>query len=1487
MDPLRSRVVLIGTSNFELAGMSDLPAVANNVHELARHLAGRDGVFAPESVTKLLDESPGRVGQRVEDAAGEADDVLIVYYAGHAEPRGESDLLLVNGASEHPTYESMLLSELRDAIRRSRARRRFLLLDCCFAGTAAELGPIGPQLGKGDGWATIMSSTLDKPSGDNDAWGYTAFTGRLIERMRSGVAGVLGEPAPEHLSLASLYDFASESLSGLQVPQWNGSKDIDVPVVRNSAWQPGPDRELRNAWIKATKNVLDASQSTTSGHREVLRPIIELLATDHSARTSVDRTSLSPADQDPWRSEDFAKRMSEQTAELLASTSTQLELSPTETFALAVMPFVYAVWWDRSLAQVPDLFAEEPGADAAVRAFRKKYEQTVQRTQGLESDPKHADAATTLRWWLKRRWAAEQELKRNEPACVLRVISDEMADSAPLDGFGIAPEDLYALLRYHLIPLVVEPDPRRLQASSLPWDMRWEHRGESIIKVLVVSQQMAIDPIKASRILAHVAAGDSFGPAEIVRHRVRWRLAPGDGGPRVYEMVVSCESPEALAVFRAHCGALDDYVMRASSRDQGERFPIGDVLPARFTSISAQPAETEDGSFDPVEMRFTLDEERVRELLMGAELYQHAGIAFRELYQNALDACRHRAKRIAYLNRKNGTSHEPRIRIVFRDGVEGGRKYVECQDDGVGLGERELEQYFGRGGGRFATSQEYLEEQAAWETEGITSTPNSMFGIGVFSYFMVAEEIEVTTSRYERDGQTGSALRVNIRGPGALFRISKATRAGAGTTVRLYLKPLVDVEPYTKVLRRWVWCSDFDVMLEAAPSKEHHLLRAGALSEVAPIGADKADIRASDTTGNVERKRNLQIVQEKSQFVWWCNGIGWALRDGVWFDHVVSGAVVNLTGELAPALSVDRNRARDHDAVNDIIDQVLIGDIDTLFNGAREILSNGWVGEVTRSRPRVADAIFERALSECASWMLFNQEVDIRTVGCFGLEATFQYGQSRFRKAMPSLSKAVSQVEDMDARVVEWRARAWIEAGMVPGLRLSDRRPILVARPSDVFLFGLGRERGNDPDIDYIRDVPDVLRTEDVMKRAWEAEIPYATAMDRFRAVGWDVSRAAPVVPSFDAADVELLLWRIDRVRSSLLNLYPLTIDDLVDSAIGSDLGLNEAVSRFARFGFCIPEIPAPVSAASRDDLIVFGTLLDLFDPRMDVRLDQVARAAAQTGRTASEIVEKLALLGYPTMVLPDGFEIDQADRAILEVHWVRTAQVTLGRVVSIASTTEMRVADVAQRLTKLGFDVPPIPSGLRVHVNDDEILPSAMEESAWLARSKGVPLARIVQAALQCDLLPEDVVARLDELGYATPTLPQGIDLGAADKVLLSNGLDRGSLLDPDDVVPLRHFVRGVSRGFTVEFIAARLAELGYRVPSIWQGLYKIDSGDLLMLHSLLEREDKRTGNQLRLMDVVRVIAETGMLAVDVCERLKALGFELPDGLEFVETDR
>ena len=90
---------------------------------------------------------------------------------------------------------------------------------------------------------------------------------------------------------------------------------------------------------------------------------------------------------------------------------------------------------------------------------------------------------------------------------------------------------------------------------------------------------------------------------------------------------------------------------------------------------------------------------------MGEQLYGDPALAIRELYQNALDACRYREARTEYLSRTRDLDAAGWAgRIRFEQGVDdAGRPYLDCVDNGIGMGVRELSEVFAQAGVRLAT----------------------------------------------------------------------------------------------------------------------------------------------------------------------------------------------------------------------------------------------------------------------------------------------------------------------------------------------------------------------------------------------------------------------------------------------------------------------------------------------------------------------------------------------------------------------------------------------------------------------------------------------------------------------------------------------------------------------------------------------------------------------------------------------------------------
>src|SRR6185437_2176676 len=277
----------------------------------------------------------------------------------------------------------------------------------------------------------------------------------------------------------------------------------------------------------------------------------------------------------------------------------------------------------------------------------------------------------------------------------------------------------------------------------------------------------------------------------------------------------ACAHPSIEVALRAHVDTLNQLLAeahRAGAAEESLR-PLLD-LPTRVATDDVGPAVLDGApAYRSAGVRFRLAEDRVQELLMGEQLYGDPGLAIRELYQNALDACRYREARTEYLRRAEDVPSDWQGRIEFTQGVDAaGRTYLDCTDNGIGMGVRELSEVFAQAGVRLADLPEFLEEQAEWARldPPVQLFPNSRFGIGVLSYFMLADEITVETCRMRRDGRPGDRLRVSIAGPGSLFRIQTlATEApDAGPTVRLHLRDGVTVSAVDK-LREVLWVAEF------------------------------------------------------------------------------------------------------------------------------------------------------------------------------------------------------------------------------------------------------------------------------------------------------------------------------------------------------------------------------------------------------------------------------------------------------------------------------------------------------------------------------------------------------------------------------------------------------------------------------------------------------------------------------------------------------
>ena len=127
-----------------IATLTPLPAVANNLRRLGELLGSPELWGLPPRNCAVLRNpaSPAAVLDLVHQAALEASDMLLVYYAGHGlvDPQTD-DLYLALPESASRLYSAIRFEDLRrEMVTVSVASSKVVILDCCYSGRAMAGG---------------------------------------------------------------------------------------------------------------------------------------------------------------------------------------------------------------------------------------------------------------------------------------------------------------------------------------------------------------------------------------------------------------------------------------------------------------------------------------------------------------------------------------------------------------------------------------------------------------------------------------------------------------------------------------------------------------------------------------------------------------------------------------------------------------------------------------------------------------------------------------------------------------------------------------------------------------------------------------------------------------------------------------------------------------------------------------------------------------------------------------------------------------------------------------------------------------------------------------------------------------------------------------------------------------------------------------------------------------------------------------------------
>lgn len=297
-------------------------------------------------------------------------------------------------------------------------------------------------------------------------------------------------------------------------------------------------------------------------------------------------------------------------------------------------------------------------------------------------------------------------------------------------------------------------------------------------------------------------------PDIVFRHRM---IEPGSEiyWHRDHALLISKDGPSLMVRSRPQnayvhraveqmVDAIDEELRGAKWLSEITHFEIApgraEQLPHRWELASSvlRDIEPADGAYVYINASFRPDTDKLLALLGGIALYKSQLAAVRELLQNAFDAVR---QRIAWQQLTiRGSSGNPAAltelyEVVLRMRHDDDGWWLECSDTGVGMTKTILEQRLLVSGAHGRHDVKKLSRECA--ESGIPFAQTGKFGIGVLSYFMLADNVRVVTRRALETGDgEPNGWRFETAGVGTFGELRPINANSVGTTVSLHLRDL-------------------------------------------------------------------------------------------------------------------------------------------------------------------------------------------------------------------------------------------------------------------------------------------------------------------------------------------------------------------------------------------------------------------------------------------------------------------------------------------------------------------------------------------------------------------------------------------------------------------------------------------------------------------------------------------------------------------------
>ncbi|MBQ8780807.1 MAG: molecular chaperone HtpG [Oscillospiraceae bacterium] len=186
--------------------------------------------------------------------------------------------------------------------------------------------------------------------------------------------------------------------------------------------------------------------------------------------------------------------------------------------------------------------------------------------------------------------------------------------------------------------------------------------------------------------------------------------------------------------------------------------------------------------------QFKAESKRLLDMMINS-IYTHKEIFLRELISNASDAM----DKLYFKSLTDNNVGMNRSDFFIKIEADTENRVLIIRDNGIGMTKDELDNNLGTIANSGSFSFKNDENNTAEDVDII-----GQFGVGFYSAFMVAKEVEVRTKAYGSD----TAYLWKSQGVDG-YTIEECEKDGVGSEIRLYLKDDADDESYEEFLMQW------------------------------------------------------------------------------------------------------------------------------------------------------------------------------------------------------------------------------------------------------------------------------------------------------------------------------------------------------------------------------------------------------------------------------------------------------------------------------------------------------------------------------------------------------------------------------------------------------------------------------------------------------------------------------------------------------------